>query len=1073
MMEKALQAGMPRWCMILVAVLFCGFVQAGMAAAITLSPAQLEQLKQLSPAQRAALAKQAGVALPVQKTAPTPAASPVVVKPRTPGSGALEREMGGSAPGQSEALAVASLTSAPPTRKGSPPKAAEKAELQRAFADFTSQSRPMAVDTHIKQFGYNLFAGAPTTFAPATDVPVPPEYVLGPGDEIKVQLFGKENSEFSMTVDRDGTIAFPNIGPLTVARMRFSQAKAFIAEQIKQKMIGVSASITMGNLRSIRVFALGELQRAFADFTSQSRPMAVDTHIKQFGYNLFAGAPTTFAPATDVPVPPEYVLGPGDEIKVQLFGKENSEFSMTVDRDGTIAFPNIGPLTVARMRFSQAKAFIAEQIKQKMIGVSASITMGNLRSIRVFALGEVARPGSYVVSGLSTLSNALFVSGGVKKAGSLRNIQLKRAGKVVAHLDLYDFLLHGDTSHDVRLLPQDVVYVPPIGKTVGVAGQVLRPAIFELKHERTLADVLHLAGGLRPTAYRKKVQIERIANGVARKVLDVPLTRAGLNTRLHNGDLVKVYSVLNFEENPVFLLGNVKRPGRYAWHKGMHLRDLIPDNDALLPETYFGYALIERESAHERAPELLHVPLGEVLAGKKRVRLAPHDKVYVFNLTHFRQQPRVTIVGSVQNPGAYALKMNMHLVDLVMASGGLLRDASFGTAGLYRTDAKTKVVNRINVNVGRAMKGDVKDNPLLRDLDRVVIHSIWEVKRRYKVNVSGEVTHSGQYTLAAGMRLTDLLFAAGNVTDRAYMQQAEITRYSVQNGERRVARHIQVNLAAALRGDAEANIPLEPYDVLMVRRVSNWRAIEHATVTGQVRFPGTYPVEEGERLSSLLARVGGFTTKAYLPAAVFTRTSIRKEQQKNLNKLSKQMEADIDRQAASISNIKDPIILKRQQQDLERARALVKQIREAKATGRLVIRLADMKHFKGSDFDLRLRDGDKLYIPQRPDQVLVLGQVYNQAALLYRHGFSPHDYVDLAGGTGQFADTDRIYVIRADGEVDAHHSAWRRKRVYPGDTIVVPVELEQFHLVDSLLDWSRVGANIGLTIASFRAVGVL
>ncbi len=1035
MMKKALKAGMPRWCMVLVAVLFCGFVQAGMATAITLSPAQLEQLKQLSPAQRAALAKQAGVALPARKTAPTPAASPVVVKPRTPGSGALEREMQTPSPIEINANAL-------------------KASSESQFKSISP------------------------VLANISPIEAPKNYLINSGDQVMVRFFGKipdaisrfmhqgMSQTLSIIVDRGGMIAIPGIGKLFIRGMGVSEAKSAILGMLTKH----GATLASYNI-DVSIYMLP--QHAFADFTSKSKPMAVDTHIKQFGYNLFAGVPTTFAPATDVPVPPEYVLGPGDEIKVQLFGKENSEFSMTVDRDGTIAFPNIGPLTVARMRFSQAKAFIAEQIKQKMIGVSASITMGNLRSIRIFALGEVARPGSYVVSGLSTLSNALFVSGGVKKAGSLRNIQLKRAGKVVAHLDLYDFLLHGDTSHDVRLLPQDVVYVPPIGKTVGVAGQVLRPAIFELKHERTLADVLHLAGGLRPTAYRKKVQIERIANGVARKVLDVPLTRAGLNTRLHNGDLVKVYSVLNFEENPVFLLGNVKRPGRYAWHKGMHLHDLIPDNDALLPETYFKYALIERESAHERAPELLHVPLGEVLAGKKRVRLAPHDKVYVFNLTHFRQQPRVTIVGSVQNPGAYALKMNMHLVDLVMASGGLLRDASFGTAGLYRTDAKTKVVNRINVNVGRAMKGDVKDNPLLRDLDRVVIHSIWEVKRRYKVNVSGEVTHPGQYTLAAGMRLTDLLFAAGNVTDRAYMQQAEITRYSVQNGERRVARHIQVNLAAALRGDAAANIPLEPYDVLMVRRVSNWRAIEHATVTGQVRFPGTYPVEEGERLSSLLARVGGFTTKAYLPAAVFTRTSIRKEQQKNLNKLSKQMEADIDRQAASISNIKDPIILKRQQQDLERARALVKQIREAKATGRLVIRLADMKHFKGSDFDLRLRDGDKLYIPQRPDQVLVLGQVYNQAALLYRHGFSPHDYVDLAGGTGQFADTDRIYVIRADGEVDAHHSAWRRKRVYPGDTIVVPVELQQFHLVDSLLDWSRVGANIGLTIASFRAVGVL
>lgn len=1035
MMQKALKTGMLHRCLAFMAVFACAFIWASMASAVTLTPSQLEQLKQLSPAQQAALAKKAGVALPKQESVKVPTTSPVVVKPRTPGSSALEREMGGSAPVQTTATAATTPEPASPVQKVSSQQAAEKTELNRAFANFASESKPKAV-----------------------------------------------------------------------------------------------------NIR-----------------------------LKQFGYVLFSGAPTTFAPATEVPVPPEYVLGPGDEIKVQLFGKENSEFSMTVDREGAIAFPNIGPLTVASMRFAEAKAFIAQQIKQKMIGVSASITMGKLRSIRVFALGEVSRPGSYVVSGLATLSNALFVSGGVKKTGSLRNIQLKRAGKVVARLDLYDFLMHGDTSHDVRLLPQDVVYVPPIGKTVGVAGQVLRPAIFELKQERMLADALRLAGGLRPTAYRKKVQIERIARGAERKVLDVPLTGKGRKTRLRDGDLVKVYSVLDFEENPVFLLGNVKRPGKYAWHQGMRLRDLIPNDDALLPETYFRYAVIERESARLREPEILHVPLGAVLAGKKHVRLARRDKVFVFNRAHFREQPKVTIAGSVQSPGGYALKMNMHLVDLVMAAGGLLRDAYrdeaelyrtdakskdvtvrrysirraltgdrknnpllrdmdrvvvhsiyekryrelvtiqgeikspgkfaravnmrasdlifaaggvtrntlIGGAQIYRTDDKTKAVSLITFDVGKALKGDAENNPLLRDLDRVVVHSIWEVKKRYKVSISGEVKHPGDFTLAAGMHLTDLLFAAGNVTERAYMQQAEITRYSVKNNERRMSRHIQVNLAEALRGDATANIQLEPYDVLMVRRMSNWRDIEHASITGEVKFPGSYAVEEGERLSSLLTRVGGFTDKAYLSAAVFTRTSIREEQQKNLADLGKQMEADIDRQAASISNIKDPTILKRQQQDLERARAVLKQMKEAKATGRLVIRLADMKHFKDSDFDLRLRDGDTLYIPQRPDQVLVLGQVYNQAALIYRHDFSPDDYVDLAGGTKRFADTDRIYVIRANGEVDAHRSAWRRKRVYPGDTVVVPQKLEEFHLVDSLLDWSRVGANIGLTIAAFRAVGVL
>jgi len=326
-----------------------------------------------------------------------------------------------------------------------------------------------------------------------------------------------------------------------------------------------------------------ELRRAFTEFVRESKPLSVNTHLSQFGYDLFAGTPTTFAPATEIPVPPEYTLGPGDEIKVQLFGKQNAQYSMTVDREGAIAFPGIGPLAVTGMSFAEAKAFIAQQIREKMIGVSASITMGELRSIRIFALGQVERPGSYVVSGLATLSSALFVSGGVKKTGSLRKIILKRNGKEITTLDLYDFLLHGDTSHDVRLLPQDVVYAPSIGKTAGVAGQVLRPAIYELKNETTVADALKLAGGLRPTAYQTKIQVERISQGKKRIVLDMPLKGSGPGRRLEDGDLIKIFSILDIEENPIYLLGNVKRPGKYAWHKNMRMKELIRNTGALLP----------------------------------------------------------------------------------------------------------------------------------------------------------------------------------------------------------------------------------------------------------------------------------------------------------------------------------------------------------------------------------------------------------------------------------------------------------------------------------------------------------
>jgi len=851
-----------------------------------------------------------------------------------------------------------------------------------------------------------------------------------------------------------------------------AQSKPKVEAVEVQAVVG-NANVPVAEVKSQKDAEALEVRRAFASFSRDAKPLTVDTNLKQFGYELFAGSPDTFAPATDVPVPAEYVLGPGDELNVHLYGREDEELVLVVDREGEIAFPSLGPVSVAGMGFAEAKAFIAQQVKEKLVGITADISMGKLRSIRIFALGDVERPGSYTVSGLSTISNALFVSGGIKKTGSLRNIQLKRNGQLMAVIDLYDFLLKGDTSEDERLMPGDVVFVPPVGKTAGVAGQVVRPAIYELKRERSVGDLIRLSGGLLPTAYKDMSLIERIATSGGRSVVKISLSKRKPVTLLKNGDLLKVFSVTDYENNPVYLLGHVKRPGKYAWHKGMRLKELLPSADMLLPEAKLDYGVIERESGINRETSIVHFNVLDAINSKQSIRLQARDKVYVFKRAQLREMPTVKISGSVQKPGSYELKKDMRLWDLIMATGGLNRDAMTGDVELYRENPKSKDVTVRHYSLDKGPNLSNRDNPLLSDLDRAVVHSIWEVKQRYKVSVGGEVNHPGEFTLTAGMRLTDLLFAAGNVTESAYLEQAEITRYSVEGGKRRVSHHIQVNLAEALRGENGSDIEVEPYDVMTVRRMANWRDIEHASIEGEVNFPGSYPVEEGERLSSLLARVGGFTSKAYLAAAVFTRVSIREAQQKQLQELGKQMQADIERQAASISDIKDKTILKRKQQDLEVAKSVLTRMSNAKATGRLVIRLADVEHFKGSEFDLRLRDGDKLMIPQQPDQVLVLGQVYNQSALLYRRDFAPDDYVDLAGGTKRFADTSRTYVIRANGEVDAHHSAWRRKRVYPGDTIVVPQDLDQFHLIDSLLDWSRVAANVGLTMAAFKAVGVL
>lgn len=818
-----------------------------------------------------------------------------------------------------------------------------------------------------------------------------------------------------------------------------------------------------------------ELKRAFSDFVRESKPLQVNTsNLKQFGYDLFSGVPSTFAPATDVPVPAEYVLGPGDTLEIQLFGQKSDVFTLVVDREGSVAFPNIGPLTLAGMSFAEVKAFLAQQVGEKMVGVSVNISMGKLRSIRVFALGEVERPGSYVVSGLATLSHALFVSGGVKKIGSLRRVQLKRQGKLVSTLDLYDFLLKGDTSKDVRLLPGDVVFVPPIGKTASIAGAVIRPAIYELKGRTNVATMVQLAGGFLPKAYHEESLLERINKTGNKSVKSFALYGKGLKTAVQNGDVIKVFSSLDFEENPVLLIGNVKRPGKYAWKQGMHLKDLIKNERVLLPETFMDYGLIEREAEGNREPELLRFSLAALFAKNStdNVKLKPRDKVFVFHRSHFRIAPKVEVVGSVQTPGDYALKKNMSLLDLVLAAGGLQRDASLGKAELYRTNSDTKDISMIRLSLAQVMQDDKAVNLVLHDLDRLVIHSVWEKKRKYSVQIAGEVMHPKAYTFVdAGMRLTDLVFAAGGVTEKALIGKAELTRFEVIDGQKRESTHMEVDLSKALAGDEQANITLQPYDVLTVRQLSNWRAAEHVKLTGELHFPSVYPIEDGEKLADLIQRAGGFTDKAYLEAAVFTRESIRHEQQKQMDDMTRRMEADIAGEEKAITSLNDAKLIAHKQKALAAAKRVLEQMKATKVMGRLVIKLEDINRMQDSDFNLTLRDGDTLYVPKQPDQVMVVGQVYNTTALLYRKKHDLEDYVDAAGGMTRMADEDRVYVVRANGFVQ-QASSWGRTSIYPGDAIVVPQQVDQFNLLDSTLDWSRVLMQVGIGVASMKTIGV-
>ncbi len=839
--------------------------------------------------------------------------------------------------------------------------------------------------------------------------------------------------------------------------------------------------------------------------------------LEQFGYDLFAGNTTTFAPVSDIPIPSEYVVGPGDTLQVFLYGKESAEYALQVNREGVLSFPGIGPIQVAGMRFDELKNSLLERINQQMIGVRATITLGQLRSIRVFVLGDVQRPGSYTVSALSTMTNALFVSGGITKIGSLRNIQLKRKGKVVTSLDLYDLLLRGDTSKDTRIQPGDVLFVPPVGRVVGVGGEVRRPALYEIKHEKSLSDLLKMAGGLLPTADLESVQVERINASDERVLRDLSLhaPKAG-EMVLQNGDIVRVYSVLEKMEQVVELTGHVQRPGGSEWFEGMRVSDLLRSSRDLLRKADLEYLLIKREQPATGKIEVLTTSLTEAwqaTGGKADLLLMPRDQVTVLPLGKGRSEPLdqltallrleerygdparvVSIYGNVRYPGEYPYRQKMQIHDLVRASMGVLPKTDMEYALLRREVGEARALEVHSFSLRKVMQG--QSEQILQPGDKLLILSAEQEQEQERqksrselvgdliqemraqathqypapvVRIGGVVKFAGDYPLEPEMTLQQLVAAAGGYQESAYTLEAELTRREVVDGSYRDISHQIVRLGEH-EGEA-GDIVLQPHDFLNIHKLPLWDEREFVTIEGEVQFPGTYPVSRGETLFDLMQRAGGLTQYAFPQGAVFMRETLKKREQKEMDAVADRLQKQIGALSLEGGEKKEANTA-----ELAMAKELVKQLRDTKALGRLAIDLELL--LEGGESSLVLSGGDHLVVPSRSQEVTVLGEVFHPTSHLFEAGKNRLDYVNLSGGATKLADTSNVYVVRANGKVlAAKRIAWFRaahdEEIGPGDTVVVPLDVRPTTFMGDLKDISQILYQLATTTAALQTVGAI
>lgn len=676
---------------------------------------------------------------------------------------------------------------------------------------------------------------------------------------------------------------FKSLSP--AQQRQVAEAMGIDVEGVARDILGQSAQPNLQESPSNRAGANEGDQRALKDPSEQipeEEPEAIAEEapgtLRLFGMDLFRSSYSDmFRPPIDIPVPANYVLGPGDTVIIQLYGKENQSYSLVINREGQVQFPQIGPVSLAGLEFNQAQKVIDDIVREQMIGVRASVTMGALRTIRVFVLGEVAKPGSFTVGSLATMTNALFESGGITNVGSLRQVELKRGGKTVTKLDLYDLLLRGDTSKDARLLPGDVIFVPPIGPTVGVMGAVKRPAIYELTGQTTTAELMALAGGLKNTAHLPVSYLIRLDEFGEKTLINVDLsTDRGRRFSLRDGDTLSIAETLEFINNQITLAGHLKRPGARSHRQGLRFTDVVPSAFDLLPNPDIEMALIQRFSAATRRVEVILFSPSEAWAKPGSAADPPlqgFDVVHLFNYQDDRpkqlaevvaqlqaqaryneRQKVISVVGSVRFPGQYPLADNMTTAQLIHLAGGLTESA-FGTTGeitRYEIDENLqRVVMHINV--------DLTAPPLeLIPGDTLQIKQIPLWKKKETVEVVGEVMFPGVYTILPGETMLDVLTRAGGLTPHAYPLGAVFSRKDLRDLEQQrlteLRSTLQSDLAAAVTTDASGRAQINEADAkLLLENLDNIRPLGRMVIDLQAVLdrPAAhdFQLEDGDRLT--------------------------------------------------------------------------------------------------------------------------------------------------------------------------------------------------------------------------------
>ncbi len=727
-----------------------------------------------------------------------------------------------------------------------------------------------------------------------------------------------------------------------------------------------------------------------------------------YGHSYLTSSGLSIIPSYNAPAPASYVLGPGDELIIDVWGATVSHVAATIGNDGGISVADLGPVYLSGMTVNKAEMFLKGQLARIYSGLVDEnpdtfmrLSIGKIKGVSVNVSGEVATPGLYSIPSLVTIPSVIYMAGGVRDRGSVRNMTLYRHGRKVASFDLYDFLFKGRFNENLRIQDGDVVNVAAYSSVVSITGAVARPMRYEIVEGETVADLIAFADGFTTDAQRTSVNVYRreVSGNTS---IDVP--ESGFKTfRLQDGDRVSVRSYIALDRNTISISGPVKYPGAYALGEGVDdLASLIRVAGGLVEGAYTGKGQISRKDVN-RQPEFFTFDLAKVLDGSKKIPLQREDVVTLFSHDDISDKRFVSVDGAVAAPGVYSFTDSLTLQRLINNAGGLAPDAYLATGQIIREGNDSHPVI-VPFDVEKVMNGTLSLNVLAGDAVRV--YSIRELRKNTSVTVKGEVNAPGEFTYRDGMTLEELVALAQGNTHGVDLSNVEISR--------RGGRERGFESTLNIENDADLwKTELKAFDVVTFRRLTYFRNQITITVNGEANSPGPYAFNKSEvRLSDVVDRIGGFTDVAYLHGASLTRVLTQEEVERQ-------------RLAVMIAN-----------QNLGSKDTIgTEQLAESYRIG---IDLEKAIANRGSVADVILRDGDIVDIPIMNNTVKISGGVFYPNTLAFDESLGWRDYVRQAGGFTKLARRSKTYAVYMNGNVSVGNNI----KVEPGMELIVPERKE-------------------------------